>query len=176
MHRGQSKIFIPVRIRSAVLLACFRLACAAAITVLVITNLAILVRSDLPFSQPLTFLTFFAYLWKFLATHLLYLCHLLSYTYFLFQNVLIKVTPKNTVEPQLTATSLQRPLFVVDSPYIDSCLNFSKMATFPAQRLVLISFAKTNQEKPLGPGYFLRSVASKPATQLTSDANDFINA
>ena len=108
-------------------LARFRFACAAAITVLVITNL--------PFSQPLTFLTFFAYLWKFLAMHLLYICHLLSYTSFLFQNLSIKVNLNNTVEPQLTATSLQRPLFVVDSPYIDSCLNFSKMATFFGQSL-----------------------------------------
>ena len=35
-----------------------------------------------------------------------------------------------TVEPTLTATSMQWTLFLVDSPYIDSCLNLSKMATF----------------------------------------------
>ena len=33
----------------------------------------------------------------------------------------------NTVEPPLTVTSLQRPLYFVpvDSPYIGSCLNLS---------------------------------------------------
>ena len=36
----------------------------------------------------------------------------------------------NTVEPPLTATSPQRPLFLVDSPYIDSCFNVSTMVTF----------------------------------------------
>ena len=38
--------------------------------------------------------------------------------------------PFYIVEPPLTATSLQRPLFLVDSPYIDSCLNLYKTATF----------------------------------------------
>ena len=38
------------------------------------------------------------------------------------------------------ATSLQQPFFLVDSPYntgnyIDSCLNFSKMATFFCHQL-----------------------------------------
>ena len=36
----------------------------------------------------------------------------------------------NTVEPPLIVTSLQRPLFLADSPYIDSCLNLSTTATF----------------------------------------------
>ena len=36
----------------------------------------------------------------------------------------------HTVEPPLTATSLQRPLFLVDSPYIDSYVNLSTTATF----------------------------------------------
>ena len=37
----------------------------------------------------------------------------------------------NTVEPPLTATSLQRPFFfLADSPYIHSCLNLSTVATF----------------------------------------------
>ena len=36
----------------------------------------------------------------------------------------------NTVEPSTMATSLQRPVFLADSPYIDSCLTLSTMATF----------------------------------------------
>ena len=40
----------------------------------------------------------------------------------------------NTVEPPLTATSLQRPLFFssrrTKDPYIDSCLNLSTIVTF----------------------------------------------
>ena len=35
-----------------------------------------------------------------------------------------------TVKPPLTATSPQRPLLLADSPYIDSYLNLSTMATF----------------------------------------------
>ena len=35
-----------------------------------------------------------------------------------------------TVEPSLTATSSQRPLFMADHTCIDSCLNLSKTATF----------------------------------------------
>ena len=36
---------------------------------------------------------------------------------------------RNTVEPPLTATSLQQPLFLADSPYIDFCFNLSPTAT-----------------------------------------------
>ena len=35
-----------------------------------------------------------------------------------------------TVKPPLAATSLQWPLFLADSPYIDCCLNLSTTATF----------------------------------------------
>ena len=35
-----------------------------------------------------------------------------------------------TDKPPLTATSPQRPRFLADSPYIDSCLNLSTMASF----------------------------------------------
>ena len=34
-----------------------------------------------------------------------------------------------TVEPPITATSPQRPVFLADSPYIDSCFNLSTMAS-----------------------------------------------
>ena len=42
-----------------------------------------------------------------------------------------KKVKKQTVEPPLTAISPQQPLFFVplDSPYINSCLNLSTMAT-----------------------------------------------
>ena len=36
----------------------------------------------------------------------------------------------NTVEPPLTATSLQRLFFLADSSYIDSCFNLYTVATF----------------------------------------------
>ena len=36
---------------------------------------------------------------------------------------------RNTVEPPLTATSLQQPLFLADSPYIHFCFNLSPTAT-----------------------------------------------
>ena len=36
----------------------------------------------------------------------------------------------STVQPQVKATSLQQPLFLVDSPYTDSCLNLSATFTF----------------------------------------------
>ena len=34
------------------------------------------------------------------------------------------------VEPPLMVTSLQRPLFLADSPYLDFCLNLSTTVTF----------------------------------------------
>ena len=37
---------------------------------------------------------------------------------------------RGTVEPPLTASSPQRPLFWADSSYIDSCLNLSTTAIF----------------------------------------------
>ena len=40
------------------------------------------------------------------------------------------VGPSLTATSQQTATSLQRPLFLADSPYVDSCLRLSTTATF----------------------------------------------
>ena len=37
---------------------------------------------------------------------------------------------RSTVQPPLTVTSLQQPLFLVDSPYTESCLNLSTTFTF----------------------------------------------
>ena len=40
------------------------------------------------------------------------------------------VGPSLTATSQQTATALQRPLFLADSPYVDSCLRLSTTATF----------------------------------------------
>ena len=48
------------------------------------------------------------------------------------ENVLcaFKTKIRSTVQPPVTATSLQQPLFLVDSPYTESCLNLSTTFTF----------------------------------------------
>ena len=53
-----------------------------------------------------------------------------------------------TVEPPLTTTSLQQPLFLADSPYTDSCLNLSTTATFLADSHKL-TLVKTSLQRPL---------------------------
>ena len=55
----------------------------------------------------------------------------------IFKSRFIKFSKTNTVEPLLTATSLQQPLFSADSPYIDSCLNPSTKASFLSSRWLL---------------------------------------
>ena len=45
----------------------------------------------------------------------------------------------NIIEPTLTATSLQPPLFLADSPYIDSCLTLYAVRVTSIKFLLVIS-------------------------------------
>ena len=67
------------------------------------------------------------------------------------------------MEPPQTATSLERPYFLADSPYIHSCLNLSTMATFPQRPPLqwsplnyghLSTTATSPQRPPLYNGHF----------------------